>query len=113
MRRGSAEKKINPKADPRGDLDEQSNYDNFTVPSGETHVLLDEKGPGVITHMWLTFLGPEPQGWAKSGSANHQEMLLRIYWDGNKRPSVEAPVGDFFANCFGKRSEVTSLAVIV
>lgn len=113
VRRGSAEKKINPKADPRGDLDEQSNYDNFTVPPGETHVLLDEKGPGVITHMWLTFLGPEPQGWAKSGSANHQEMLLRIYWDGNKRPSVEAPVGDFFANCFGKRSEVTSLAVIV
>ena len=113
VRRGSAEKKINPKADPRGDLDEQSNYDNFTIPPGETHVLLDEKGPGVITHMWLTFLGPEPQGWAQSGSANHQEMLLRIYWDGNKRPSVEAPVGDFFANCFGKRSEVTSLAVIV
>jgi Protein of unknown function (DUF2961) len=113
VRRGSAEKKINPKADPRGDLDEQSNYDNFTVPPGETHVLMDEKGPGVITHMWLTFLGPEPQGWAKSGAANHQEMLLRIYWDGNKRPSVEAPVGDFFANCFGKRSEVTSLAVIV
>ena len=113
VRRGGAEKKINPKADPRGDLDEQSNYDNFTVPPGETHVLLDEKGPGVITHMWLTFLGPEPQGWAKSGAANHQEMLLRIYWDGNKRPAVEAPVGDFFANCFGKRSEVTSLPVIV
>ena len=113
VRRGGAEKKINPKADPRGDLDEQSNYDNFTVPPGETHVLMDEKGPGVITHMWLTFLGPEPQGWARNGSANHQEMLLRIYWDGNKRPSVEAPVGEFFANCFGKRSEVTSLPVIV
>lgn len=113
VRRGGAEKKINPKADTRGDLDEQSNYDNFTVPPGETHVLMDEKGPGVITHVWLTFLGPEPQGWAKNGAANHQEMLLRIYWDGNKRPAVEAPVGDFFANCFGKRSEVTSLPVIV
>jgi hypothetical protein len=30
-------------------------------------------------------------------------MLLRMYWDGNPRPAVEAPVGDFFANCFGKR----------
>ncbi len=113
VRRGTTEKKINPKADPRGDLDEQSNYDNFTVPPGETHVLMDEKGPGVITHMWITFLGPEPQGWAKKGAANHQEMLLRIYWDGDERPAVEAPVGDFFANCFGMRSSVTSLPVIV
>ena len=36
-----------------------------------------------------------------------------MYWDGNERPAVEAPVGDFFANCFGKRSEVISLPVIV
>ena len=67
----------------------------------------------MITHIWITFLGPEPQNWAKQGSANHQEMLLRMYWDGNARPAVEAPVGDFFANCFGKRSEVISLPVIV
>lgn len=113
VRRGGAERKINPKAEPRGDLDEQSNYDNFTVPPGETHVLMDEKGPGVITHLWLTFLGPEPQGWAKKGSANHQEMLLRAYWDGNPRPAIEAPVGDFFANCFGHRREVISLPVMV
>ncbi len=96
-----------------GDLDEHSNRDNFRVPPGETHILLDEKGPGVITHIWLTFLGPEPQDWAKSGSATHQDMLLRIFWDGSKKPAVEAPVGDFFANCFGKRSEVISLPVIV
>jgi hypothetical protein len=74
---------------------------------------MNEAGPGVITHIWLTFLGPGPQEWAKNGSANHQEMLLRIFWDGRKRPGVEAPVGDFFANCFGKRSEVVSLPVIV
>ena len=113
VRRGGAERKINPKADPRGDLDEASNWDNFNVAPGATHVLMDEPGPGVITHLWVTFLGPEPQDWAKSGSANHQEMLLRIYWDGRERPGVEAPVGDFFANCFGRRSEVISLPVIV
>lgn len=112
VRRGG-ERKLNPKADPRGDLDEQSNWDNFRVPPGETHVLLDETGPGVITHIWMTFLGPEPQDWAKEGSANHQEMLLRIFWDGNERPAVEAPVGDFFANAFGERREVISLPVIV
>jgi hypothetical protein len=112
VRRGG-EQKLNPKAEPRGDLDEQSNWDNFHVGPGQTHVLLDERGPGVITHMWITFLGPEPQDWAKQGSANHQEMLLRIYWDGNLRPAVEAPLGDFFASCFGQRREVVSLPVVV
>src|SRR6185369_14950416 len=111
--RRAGEQKLNPHAEPRGDLDEQSNWDNFHVAPGATHVLLDEQGPGIITHIWITFLGPEPQDWAKNGSANHQEMLLRMYWDGNPRPAVEAPLGDFFANCFGQRREVTSLPVIV
>lgn len=105
--------KYDSKAFPKGDLEERSNSDNFRVQPGATHVLMDEKGPGVITHMWMTFLGPEPQDWAPKGSANHQEMLLRIYWDGNPKPAVEAPVGDFFANAFGKRSSVISLPVIV
>src|SRR5258708_11134688 len=105
--------KYDPNSPPKHDLEERSNSDNFRVAPGTTHVLLDAKGPGVITHIWMTFLGPEIQDWAKNGSANHQEMLLRIYWDGNPRPAVEAPVGDFFANCFGKRSEVISLPVIV
>lgn len=111
--RGGANPKIDPKADPRGDLEEASNWDNFNVEPGKTHVLMDEQGPGVITHIWITFLGPEPQAWAQKGSANHQEMLLRIYYDGSSRPAVEAPVGDFFANCFGRRSEVISLPVVV
>ena len=113
VRRGDAARKRDPKADPKGDLEEASNWDNFRVAPGETHVLMDEQGPGVITHIWITFLGPEPQDWAPNGSADHQEMLLRMYWDDAKRPAVEAPVGDFFANCFGKRSEVVSLPVIV
>ena len=105
--------KYDAKADPKGDREEGSNHDNFRVAPGTTHVLMDEKGPGVITHIWITFLGPEPQDWARQGAANHQEMLLRITWDGRDRPGVEAPVGDFFANCFGKRKEVISLPVIV
>ena len=63
--------------------------------------------------MWFTFLGPEPHRWAPEGSANHQEVLLRIYYDGSERPGVEAPFGDFFANSFGKRSEVISVPVVV
>ncbi len=111
--REGARGEYDPAAPPKGDRDEKSNYDNFRVAPGATNVLMDVNGPGIITHMWLTFLGPEPQEWAKAGSATHQEMLLRIYWDGSKRPGVEAPVGDFFANCFGRRDEVVSLPVIV
>ena len=112
--KGSSRIVYDPKADYLSDPNEESsNIDNFNVDPGKTHVLLAADGPGVITHVWLTFLGPEPQEWAPEGAANHQEMLLRIYYDGNPRPAVEAPVGDFFANCFGKRSPVHSLPVVV
>jgi hypothetical protein len=111
--RAGRDGKYDPRTDPKGDREEKSNWDNFRVEPGQTHVLMDEKGPGVLTHIWMTFLGPEPQDWARNGSATHQDMLLRIYWDGRERPAVEAPVGDFFASCFGKRSEVTSLPVVV
>ncbi len=96
-----------------GEPDPDHNGDNSNVQPGQTKVLMDVKGPGVITHIWMTFLGPESHAWARQGSANHQEMLLRMYWDGADKPGVEAPVGDFFANSFGKRSEVISLPVAV
>lgn len=113
--RATSTAKIGPdgKRDPNGVPDPNSNSDNSSVAPGQRKILMDVRGPGVITHIWMTFLGPEPQAWAKNGSANHQEMLLRMYWDGDEKPAVEAPVGDFFANSFGKRSEVVSLPVIV
>jgi hypothetical protein len=113
--RATSSHRIGPdgKYDPHGELDPNSNRDNQSVPPGETKILMDEKGPGVITHLWITFLGPEPHPWARNGSANHQEMLLRIYYDGDERPGVEAPVGDVFANCFGQRREVISVPVVV
>ena len=82
------------------------------IEAGETYVMADLEGPGVITHLWMTFLH-EPHFWVTDGAANHQEMLLCIYWDGREKPDVEVPVGDFFASCFGKRMEVISVPVIV
>ncbi|MBN2024686.1 MAG: DUF2961 domain-containing protein [Pirellulales bacterium] len=93
--------------------DSRNNLDRpDRIEPGETYVMADLKGPGVITHIWMTFL-QEPHFWAPDGCANHQEMLLRIYWDGRKKPDVEVPVGEFFANCFGRRMEVISLPVVV
>jgi hypothetical protein len=82
------------------------------IEAGETYVMADLRGPGVITHIWMTFL-QEPHFWVTDGAANQQEMLLRIYWDGREKPDVEAPVGNFFASCFGKRMQVISVPVVV
>ena len=90
-----------------------NNADNSRVLPGESKIVLDAEGPGIITHMWFTFLGPGRHPWAANGSATHQEMLLRVYYDGDTLPSFEVPFGDFFANCFGKRSEVISIPVCV
>jgi hypothetical protein len=55
---------------------------------GETYTLLSTEGPGMIRHIWLTF-PPSMPGLLRT-------LILRIYWDGQANPSVEAPVGDFF-----------------
>ena len=55
---------------------------------GETFEVFKSSGPGIITHIWYTIA-------ARSGH-HLKELVMRIYWDGNSKPSVEVPVGDFF-----------------
>jgi hypothetical protein len=103
-----------PRGVPVGDNTEESNYDNCrSVLPGTAETVLEVQGSGAITHMWFTFLEPSPKRPGKDGAANHGEILLRIYWDGNPRPAVEAPFGDFFASPFGERRPVNSLPVVV
>lgn len=60
------------------------NADYWMMKKGETAVLADIKGPGRITHIWMT-------------QRNHyRECLLKITWDNAKEPSVLVPLGDFF-----------------
>jgi len=67
----------------------------------ETFTLAEIDGPGAIQHIWMT-----PTG-------NWRLSILRMYWDGEKDPSVESPVGDFFAMGWGKYARISSLAVCV
>ena len=91
----------------------RNNGDNIgTIKAGETEVLADLEGPGIITHIWLTFV-IEPHRWAREGAAGPQDMLIRMTWDGREHPDVEVPLGNFFANCFNQRMEVISLPVVV
>jgi hypothetical protein len=64
------------------------NADARAIAAGETLTLLDEAGPGIISHLWVTIASDDP---------NHlKALVLRIYWDSETGPSVEAPIGDFF-----------------
>ncbi len=60
------------------------NADSWRIPAGETRVLADIKGPGCITHIWMT------QG------RDYRECLLRFTWDNATHASVLVPLGDFF-----------------
>ncbi|MBT4482227.1 MAG: DUF2961 domain-containing protein [Candidatus Latescibacteria bacterium] len=71
------------------------------IKSGETVALAEIDGPGAIQQIWMT-----PAG-------NWRYMIIRFYWDGEKDPSIECPVGDFFACGWGKYAHVNSLPVCV
>ena len=74
----------------------------ITVAGGETATLADIKGPGAIQHIWIT---AHPERW--------RSLVLRMYWDGEKEPSVETPLGDFFCMGWCERANLSSLAVCV
>jgi hypothetical protein len=71
------------------------------IEPGQTFTLCDIAGSGAIQHIWLT-----PTG-------HNRFNILRIYWDGADQPSVECPVGDFFASGWGPFGQISSLAVCV
>lgn len=71
------------------------------VSGGETAELANVQGCGYITHIWLT-----PTG-------NWRNLIIRFYWDDSDIPSVECPIGDFFACGWGIYAQISSLAVCV
>lgn len=83
------------------------NADNVSnVPDGARVNLLDVKGAGVITHLWIT-LAPGPD------TLDRNNVVLRMYWDGKPYPSVEAPIGSFFGNGWGESYNFVSAPLAV
>jgi hypothetical protein len=74
---------------------------SIKIEAGEERLLADIEGPGAIQQIWMTPTGH----WRFS--------ILRIYWDDQEHPSVECPVGDFFACGWQRYAQVTSLPVCV
>jgi hypothetical protein len=73
------------------------------VPAKSTFTLAEITGPGAIQQIWLTPAPLDKTRW----------NILRFYWDDETEPSVECPLGDFFACGWGRFCQVTSLPVCV
>jgi hypothetical protein len=70
------------------------------VNAGETAVLMDVEGPGVIQHIWMV------EGLSRA-------HVLRFTWDDEDAPSIEVPAPDFFAVGHELFARVNSAAVVV
>lgn len=64
------------------------NADRWPIKPGATQEIFNQKGPGVVSHIWFTIAAQSP--------LHLKEIVLRGWWDGSAKPSIETPVGDFF-----------------
>jgi len=64
------------------------------VEPGETEVLLDASGQGIINRIWITINDRSPE--------MLRSLKLEMFWDGSSKPAVSVPFGDFFGMGLGK-----------
>jgi len=78
------------------------NRDSLTIEPGSTAILAEIPGPGAVHHIWITIAAEPFYG---------RKLILRMYWDGETSPSVEAPVSDFFGVGHGLDRSFSSLPI--
>lgn len=71
------------------------------IDAGQTVQIADISGSGMIQHIWMTPTGK----W--------RDVIIRFYWEDEQNPSVECPVGDFFASCWERYARISSVAICV
>lgn len=72
------------------------------IQPGEKRVIAEIKGAGIINHIWLT-ISPRPD------QINRNDIILRMYWDGQEYPSVESPIGPFFGQGWNEQYNYMAL----
>ena len=77
------------------------NDDRLELAPGATAVLARIDEPGVVRHIWTTIACGDPH--------HLRKIVLRMFWDGEAQPSVEAPIGDFFGLGHGRARNFWSL----
>jgi len=81
------------------------NADRLVIKPGETAEIARIKGVGIIKHIWITISCKDPM--------LRRNAILRMYWDGEKSPSVECPIGDFFGQGWGEKYNMVTLPLAV
>lgn len=74
----------------------------ITLLPQSTTTIARIEGPATIRHIWITVVDNA-----------YRNCILRMYWDNEAVPSIEVPLGDFFANGHALRANVTSVPVAV
>ncbi|MGQ9455778.1 MAG: glycoside hydrolase family 172 protein [Armatimonadota bacterium] len=64
------------------------------VAADETFVMAHAEEPGTIRRIWITIRDRGPH--------MLRGLVIRAYWEGESKPAVEAPIGDFFCQAHGK-----------
>ncbi len=77
------------------------NADALKIPAHQTAVIAEIQGAGIIKHIWVTIACSDPM--------IRRNAILRMYWDGEAKPSVESPIGDFFGQGWGESYRLISL----
>ena len=78
-----------------------ANADFVVINEQEKLEIYNVKSSGIIKHIWMTLRSSDPYYLRK--------VLIRMWWDDEKNPSVECPIGDFFGVGHGKTVNFWSL----
>ncbi|MCF6334533.1 MAG: DUF2961 domain-containing protein, partial [Spirochaetales bacterium] len=81
------------------------NGDSKEILPGETIVIANLEGPGIIKHIWNTSASLNP--------FSTRSLVIRIYWDNSEKPSIEVSLGDFFGVGHGATKDFQSLPVSI
>lgn len=85
------------------------NKDYYSVRPGDVTEICDISGAGCIKHIWMTMATDAPV----EEILLPRKIVLRMYWDGETDPSVEAPIGDFFGLGHGITKNYTSACLMM
>lgn len=77
------------------------NGDCRRIAAGETEILADIAGTGIIKHIWFTAACEEPM--------YRRKLILRMLLEPRTAPQCSCPLGDFFGQSWGEHYNYSSL----
>jgi len=78
------------------------NADRWQIKKGQTAVIFNVRGAGIITRIWITIAPTHEQ-------LSRNDIVIRMYWDNNPEPSVHSPIGPFFGQGWDESYHFISL----